>query len=98
VTVLALRARRQVRCLLIHFRDRSRPEAQAALAAAVNAAAQHIANHPDDGLVAPRPYPGLARPGRAWIKSGRYWFLYSLTKPPVILALFHDTADISGRA
>ena len=52
---------------------------------------------PSAGSSAPRPYPDLARPGQAWIKSGRYWLAYSLTDPPVIVALFHDTADIPGR-
>jgi hypothetical protein len=52
---------------------------------------------PGDGLPAPRPYPELARPGQAWLKAGRYWIAYGTGAPPVILAVFFETADIPGR-
>jgi hypothetical protein len=39
----------------------------------------------------------LARPGRAWIHSGRYWIAYSTTEPAGIVAVFYDAADIAGR-
>jgi hypothetical protein len=28
---------------------------------------------------------------------GRYWFSYTLARPPVILAVFYDAANIPGR-
>ena len=49
------------------------------------------------GLPFPRPYPGLGRRGRLWVKAGRYWVAYSLPPRPVILAVFYDSADIPGR-
>jgi hypothetical protein len=51
----------------------------------------------DDRTGAPRSYPEIARPGRLWIKSGRYWIAYSPNNPPVIVGVFYDTADIPGR-
>jgi hypothetical protein len=29
-----------------------------------------------------------------WIKVGRYWFRYAVIDPPVIVAVFYETADI----
>jgi hypothetical protein len=31
------------------------------------------------------------------VKSGRYWISYSIRPPPVIVAVFFETADIEGR-
>ena len=64
---------------------------------AMQEAADRIEADPAAGLPAPRPYPELARPGRAWVKAGRYWVLYRTTAPPVIIAVFFETADIPGR-
>jgi hypothetical protein len=60
-------------------------------------AARKIESSPAAGLAAPRPYPHLARPGTAWMKTGRYWISYSITQPPVIIAVFYETADIPAR-
>jgi len=76
----------------------NRIEAVRNLAAALAEAEARIEHDPGAGLPAPRPYPGLAREGRAWTKTGRYWIAYSMTVPPVILGVFHDSADIPGRA
>ena len=46
------------------------------------------------GLPAPRPYPQLTQPGRAWIKAGRYWIAYRTEPAPVIEAVFFETANI----
>jgi hypothetical protein len=46
---------------------------------------------------APRPYPDLAHAGEAWTHAGRYWFAHTTTKPPVILAVYYDQADIPRR-
>lgn len=48
------------------------------------------------GLPAPRPYPALTQPGRLWLRTGRYWIAYTKT-PSLIVAVFHDMADITGR-
>jgi hypothetical protein len=58
-------------------------------------AAHNIATKP--GLPAPRPYPQLAVAGKAWTRAGRYWISYSTTDPPVIEAVFYETADIPRR-
>ena len=80
-----------------HYERRGRIEASRNLLAALVEAEQTIENRPDAGLSSPRPYPGLSRPGRRWIKAGRYWITYSLDQPPVILGVFYDAADIPGR-
>ena len=94
---LSPRAERHVESLLRHFDKLGRPEAQAALIAALDEAARIIESSPGVGLTSPRPYPDLARPDRVWIKSGRYWIAYRHRPSPVIVAVFHDTADIPGR-
>ena len=65
--------------------------------AAFAEAEQKIERNPAGGLIAPRPYPGVARPDRAWVKAGRYWINYRTTLPPVIVGVFFDTADIPNR-
>jgi plasmid stabilization system protein ParE len=95
--VFTPRAGRQVRELRQHYEDLGRPEASRALAAALEAAWLAITTKPKAGLAAPRPYPRLAQPGRAWVKAGRYWIAYSTSDPPVITAVFYETADIPGR-
>jgi transposase len=43
-------------------------------------------------------YPDqVARKGRAWVKSGQYWLVYSTKQPPVIAAVFYDAADVPRR-
>jgi plasmid stabilization system protein ParE len=90
-------AERQIDDLRQHYRERDRPEAVRNLISALVEAEARIERDPAAGLPAPRPYPSLARPGRAWIKVGRYYIAYSTTQPPVILAVFHETANIPGR-
>ena len=90
------KAARQVVELRRHYEERERLEAIAALAAALEAAERRIEDYPEAGLPAPRPYPEVARPGRSWIKEGRYWIAYS-TRRPLIVAVFYDTANIPGR-
>ena len=60
-------------------------------------AERKIEHDPAAGLAAPRPYPQLAHPGRAWIKSGRYWVAYDTADPPVIIGVFFETSDIPRR-
>jgi plasmid stabilization system protein ParE len=91
------RAARQVEDLRQHYEGRERIEAIRALVAALDEAERKIEGDPAAGLAAPRPYPGLARRGRAWVKAGRYWIAYSTAQPPVIVAVFYDAADIPGR-
>jgi plasmid stabilization system protein ParE len=91
------RAARQVEDLRQHYEGRERIEAIRALDTALNEAERKIEGNPAAGLAAPRPYPRLARHGRAWVKVGRYWVAYSTTQPPVIVAVFYDAADIPGR-
>ena len=69
-----------------------RPEAIRNLAYALAEASDKIESNPDAGLTAPRPYPSVAKPGRLWLHVRRYWIAYSTTIPPVILAVFFDTA------
>ena len=96
--IYAAEARQQIAALRDHYERRERPEAATSLQAALLKAEQQIETRPEAGLPSPRPYPALARPGRAWVKAGRYWIAYSPTTPPVILGVFYETADIPNRA
>ena len=87
-------ARRQVRTLRQYYDEHERPGR--ALASALESAWEKIVANPAIGLAAPRPYPELAHPDRAWLKQGRYWIGYS-TAPPVIVGVFYETADIPQR-
>ena len=91
-------AAQQVRDLRNNYRSKQRPEAVSNLLAALSAARRRIHSDPGSGLPAPRPYPHIAKPGRSWIKEGRYWIAYSLTEPPVIIGVFFETADVPSRA
>lgn len=91
------RAQRQVLELLLHYENLDRIEAVRNLIAALQQAEARIERAPQDGSRAPRPYPGLAGLGYDWIKSGRYWVAYSRGDPPVIAAVFYESADIPNR-
>ncbi len=64
---------------------------------ALREARDAIQANPGGGLPAPRPYPTLARPGRHWIKSGRYWIAWRRHPVPKIVAVVYDQADIPNR-
>jgi hypothetical protein len=68
----APRAKSQVAALRQHYENLDRPAAVGALIAALDDAERRIESNASAGLVAPHPYPWLARPGVAWIKAGRY--------------------------
>jgi plasmid stabilization system protein ParE len=89
-------ARRQVRALRQYYDEHERLAALRALASALESAWEKIVANPAIGLAAPRPYPELAHPDRAWLKQGRYWIAYS-TAPPVIVGVFYETPDIPQR-
>jgi plasmid stabilization system protein ParE len=95
--IYAAEARQQIAGLRAHYERLDRPEATVRLQAALAAAERQIEARPASGIPAPRAYPELARPGRAWIKAGRYWVTYTVTTPPVILGVFYETADIPRR-
>jgi plasmid stabilization system protein ParE len=90
-------AEAQIDVLFQHYDGLERIEAARNLARSLEEAEARIMEQPETGLPAPRPYPDLARPGRAWIKVGRYWIAYGLSAPPVILGVFYEAADIPRR-
>jgi hypothetical protein len=98
VIELSARATLDVARLEDHFDKLGRPEAIRNLAYALAEASDKIESDPAAGLIAPRPYPGVARRGRLWLHVRRYWIAYSTTTPSVILAVFYDTANIPERA
>ena len=87
----------QVHALRHHYETLARDTAIRALDRALADSEAKIERAPSAGLSAPRPYPQLARPGWAWIKSGRYWVAYRTERAPVIVAVFSETANIPGR-
>nr|WP_294550417.1 type II toxin-antitoxin system RelE/ParE family toxin [uncultured Rhodopila sp.] len=91
------KAERQVDDLRRYYEDKDRPEAVRGLFAALAGAERKIEANPASGLPAPRPYPGLTLPGRAWIKAGRYWIAYRKSQPPTIVGVFYESADIPAR-
>ncbi len=90
-------AARDVAELRNHYARKGRPEAVRNLRFAVQQAAERIDRDPQGGLAAPRPYPEAAEAGWRWIKEGRYWIAYSLTRPPLIVAVIYDQADLPRR-
>jgi plasmid stabilization system protein ParE len=90
-------AERQIDRLRSYYIDKVRSGALRNFSAALRAAFNEIEHNPSIGKAAPGPYPDLAQPGRAWIKSGRYWVVYSTIKPIVIVGVFYETADIPNR-
>jgi hypothetical protein len=86
-----------VRALHRHYEALDHDNAIRSLVRALAEAEARIERASSAGLAAPRPYPQLARPGRAWIKAGRYWIVYTTTHPPVIAGVFYDAADIPSR-
>ncbi len=94
---LTARAERQIASLRKHYEKKQRPEAIWALINAIDIASKSIEADPAAGLAAPRPYPWLIRRGQLWTKAGSYWVAYSLTRPPLITAIFYDKANIPGR-
>ena len=96
MTAYTARAARQITALRDHYEELGRTTATRALFAALDEAERRIDNG-DSGMPAPRPYPRLIRPNRAWIKAGRYWVTYSTTAPPTIVGVYFETANIPGR-
>lgn len=96
VVSLSPEADRHVADLEQHYEALDRLAAVRNLLRAVERAKHRIARDPEAGLPAPRPYPKLRRPGRLWIKEGRYWIAYNTTRPPVISGVFFETVDIPG--
>ncbi len=94
---LSREAEAQVDRLIAHYEAKERLEAAVNLLDAIDRARVRIAQMPEAGLEAPRPYPQLKRLDRRWIIERRYWISYSLTTPPVISGVYYATADIPNR-
>jgi plasmid stabilization system protein ParE len=95
--VLTPRAAQQVRSLRRHYEKLGRPEATRNLVSAIETAWQQIITDPAAGLPSPRPYPIVAKQGRAWVLAGRYWIAY-VTRPSLaIVAVVYEAADIPTR-
>ena len=89
-------AARQVEALERFYADRQRAQALRNLGHALAEASLIIANAPERGLPAPRPYPDLASLGLSWLKRGRYWIAYD-PAVPVTAGVFFETDDIPDR-
>ena len=80
-----------------HYRRKGWIEASIALDLAMLEAERRVQLNPQAGLPAPRPYPSLAAAGESWLIVKPYWVVYRPSTPPLILAVFHDSADIPAR-
>jgi plasmid stabilization system protein ParE len=87
----------QLSSLYRHYEELDRLDAVRNLTAALRQVCEAIERDPAVGLAAPRPYPQLARPGRAWVKAGRYWVAYRTTPRLLITGIFYETANIPDR-
>jgi len=47
---------------------------------------------------APRPAPSLRFLGFRWMLHNGYWFAYTSSEPPIIVAIIHGSANIAGQA
>jgi plasmid stabilization system protein ParE len=90
-------AEEQVDALIAYYESKARLTAAETLLAVIERARTRIAERPDIGLPAPRPYPLLARRNLLWIKERSHWISYSRTTPPVILGIVYATSDIPNR-
>jgi plasmid stabilization system protein ParE len=91
-------ARGHIASLRRHYEDRERPDAIRNLIRAMEDVAARISRAPGKGLMAPRPYPSLLRPGLRWLKAGPYWVAYmSRDSGAVVEGVFHESADIPNR-
>jgi len=91
-------ARGHIAALVAHYDQLERPEAVRNLRSAIARAATRIETRRGPFYPAPRPYPTLTRDGWQWLHERPYWIGFSaLPVGAVILAVFHDTADIPGR-
>ena len=90
-------AAKQLAQLRDHYEALDRLDAVRNLAIAVQEASTTIQRDPAGGLTAPRPYPQLAKPGRTWVKAGRYWIAYVAVPRLLITGIFYDAADIPRR-
>jgi hypothetical protein len=88
---------RQVEALERFYIDRQRAQALRNLGQALAEVSLIIANAPERGIPAPRPYPELASLGLAWLKRSRYWIAYDPTRL-IIAGVFFETDDLPGRA
>jgi plasmid stabilization system protein ParE len=79
-----------------HFEALDRLQAAQNLLQALDDAKRRIVAQPEASLPAPRPYPELGRHGFRWILVRHYWIAYTPTDPPIITAIFHETANIPG--
>lgn len=92
---LSERAKAQLDEFRTYYRGKGRPEAVRNVVLAMRQASLKIGM--GQSLPAPRPYPDLRADGEAWVHAGHYWVLHTVGDDPVILAIFHDTADIPHR-
>ncbi len=90
-------ARRHVNELISNDRAKRRPEAIRNLQAALATVEATLEAGIPRARVFPATYPRLARPGRAWIKEAIYWIADNQTDPPVIVAVFWESADLARR-
>jgi plasmid stabilization system protein ParE len=95
VVPLSPTARADLRALIAHYEAKDRLEAAESLLVAVTSAQARILRPRGMVYDAPRPYPELKRLGFLWIIERHYWVAYE-DKPPLITAIFHETADIPG--
>jgi plasmid stabilization system protein ParE len=82
--------------LAAHYEALNRLDAAENLLKGLEAAKARISAKPGRIYSAPRPYPALEYLGWRWLLERHYWIAYSKEKPPLITAIFHESANIPG--
>jgi plasmid stabilization system protein ParE len=85
--------------LTTYYAERGRDRAIERLIGSVEAVCARYLAKRGSFLDAPRPYPALADLGFRRTKEDAYWFAFQETaKGPILVGIYHEAADIPGRA
>jgi plasmid stabilization system protein ParE len=92
---LSAAAEQHIEELRAHYRRKGRFDAIHNMTNALRVARRQIAQ--GRCRASPLPYPELEAEGQAWTHAGSYWFVFTTTKPAVVLGVFYDRADLPSR-
>lgn len=98
MVLITATARAQLETLEEHYARLGRDLAVVRMLEAVAMAELRIEKGLGPFYDAPRPYPGVRREGRQWLKEGAYWIAFTAEPDEqAIVAIFYEAANIPGR-